>query len=144
MTTTRDELLRIYEQTGTIAVVGASASEDKAAHRIPRYLRSQGYRIIPVNPRGGTIVGEPAVTSLGEIDEPVDVVDVFRPSEETPEIARQAARIGAKVLWLQEGIHSDEAQRIAEEAGMTFISDTCMGHTHYDLFHRDQDDVEGP
>ena len=71
--------------------------------------------------------------------------DDFRPSGETPEIARQAAAIGAKVLWLQEGVHSDEAERIAKEAGMTFVSDTCMGHTHWDLFHEhDRDTAEGP
>jgi predicted CoA-binding protein len=140
-----DEYRKIYEDTKTIAVVGASENPGKAAHGVPAYLRREGYRIIPVNPRGGELFGEPVRTSLSEVDVPVDVVDVFRPAEETPEIARQAAAIGAKVLWLQEGIHSDEAQRIAEEAGMTFISDTCMGHTHFDLFHlQDRDDVEGP
>jgi len=140
-----DEYRRIYGEVKTIAVVGASENPRKPAHGIPAYLQREGYRIIPVNPRGGEILGQPVRTSLAEIGEPVDVVDVFRPAEETPEIARQAAAIGAKVLWLQEGIHSDEAQRIAEEAGMTFISDTCMGHTHFDLFHlQDRDDVEGP
>ena len=130
-----DELRRIYAETKTIAVVGASSDPSKAAFAIPRYLKSQGFRIIPVNPKGGELLGEPVRTSLGEIDEPVDAVDVFRPADETPDIARQAAAIGAKVLWLQEGIHSDEAQRIAEEAGMTFVSDRCMGETHWQLFH---------
>jgi hypothetical protein len=140
-----EEYRRIYTDTKTIAVVGASSNPGKAAYGIPAYLQREGYRIIPVNPRGGELFGEPVRTSLREIGEPVDVVDVFRPAEETPDIARQAAAIGAKVLWLQEGIHSDEAQRIAEEAGMTFISDTCMGHTHWNLFHmHDRDDVEGP
>jgi predicted CoA-binding protein len=140
-----DEFRRIYGEVKTIAVVGASDNPRKAAHGIPAYLKREGYRIIPVNPKGGEMFGEQVRTSLSEIDEPVDVVDVFRPAEETPDIARQAASIGAKVLWLQEGIHSDEAQRIAEDAGMTFISDTCMGHTHWDLFHmNDRDEVEGP
>ena len=140
-----DEYRRIYGEVKTIAVVGASDNPSKAAHGIPAYLRREGYRIIPVNPKGGEMFGEQVRASLEEIDEPVDVVDVFRPAEETPEIARQAAKIGAKVLWLQEGIHSDEAQRIAEEAGMTFVSDTCMGHTHWDLFHvHDREKVEGP
>ena len=125
----------IYGRVKTIAVVGASSDPSKAAFAIPRYLKSQGFRIIPVNPKGGELLGEPVRTSLGEIDEPVDAVDVFRPADETPDIARQAAAIGAKVLWLQEGIHSDEAQRIAEEAGMTFVSDRCMGETHWQLFH---------
>ena len=140
-----DEYRRIYGEVKTIAVVGASENPAKAAHGIPAYLKREGYRIIPVNPKGGEMFGEPVRTSLAEIGEPVDVVDVFRPAEETPDIARQAAAIGAKVLWLQEGIHSDEAQRIAEDAGMTFISDTCMGHTHWDLFHMsDREEVEGP
>ena len=140
-----EQYRKIYGEVKTIAVVGASKNPAKAAHGIPAYLKREGYRIIPVNPAGGEMFGEQARASLSEIDEPVDVVDVFRPAEETPEIARQAAAIGAKVLWLQEGIHSDEAQRIAEEAGMTFVSDTCMGHTHFDLFHlRDRDEVEGP
>jgi predicted CoA-binding protein len=140
-----EQYRRIYGDVKTIAVVGASKNPAKAAHGIPAYLRREGYRIIPVNPAGGEMFGEQARASLSEIDEPVDVVDVFRPAEETPEIARQAAAIGAKVLWLQEGIHSDEAQRIAEEAGMTFVSDTCMGHTHFDLFHAHHaEEVEGP
>jgi predicted CoA-binding protein len=130
-----DDYRDIYGRVKTIAVVGASSDPSKAAFAIPRYLKSQGFRIIPVNPKGGELHGEPVRTSLGEIDEPVDAVDVFRPAEETPDIARQAAAIGAKVLWLQEGIHSDEAQRIAEEAGMTFVSDRCMGETHWRLFH---------
>src|SRR5436190_6386524 len=130
-----EDLKDIYGRVKTIAVVGASSDPSKAAFAIPRYLKSQGFRIIPVNPKGGELLGEPVRTSLGEIDEPVDAVDVFRPADETPDIARQAAAIGAKVLWLQEGIHSDEAQRIAEEAGMTFVSDRCMGETHWQLFH---------
>jgi predicted CoA-binding protein len=133
---TEAEYRKIYADTKTIAVVGASENPRKAAHGIPAYLQREGYR---------EMFGEPARQSLAEIGEPVDVVDVFRPAEETPDIARQAAAIGAKVLWLQEGIHSDEAQRIAEEAGITFVSDTCMGHTHFDLFHvKDRDKVEGP
>ncbi len=84
-------------------MVGASSDPSKAAHRIPLYLQSQGYRIVPVNPRGGELLGERAYRSLTEIDVPVDVVDVFRPAEEAPDIARQAVAIGAKVLWLQEG-----------------------------------------
>jgi uncharacterized protein len=132
-TTLREKLLRIYADTKTIAVVGASADPTKAGHRIPVYLQSQGYRILPVNPRGGELFGERVYNSLAEIDVPVDVVDVFRPSEEAPEIARQAVAIGAKVLWLQLGIASDEAREIAEAAGLTVIMDRCMGATHAQL-----------
>src|SRR5438270_3451834 len=99
-----DRLQRIYRETRTIAVVGASHEPRKAAHRIPAYLQSQGYRIIPVNPRGGELFGETVRRSLAEIDEPIDVVDVFRPSAETPQIARDAVTAGARVLWLQLGI----------------------------------------
>jgi predicted CoA-binding protein len=130
---TKDELRKIYEESKTIAVVGASDNERKPAHTIPRYLQSEGFRIIPVNPRGGEILGEKAYASLAEIDEPIDVVDVFRPSEETPDVARQAVEAGAKVLWLQEGIESQEAERIATEGGLKVVMDRCMGETHYQL-----------
>ena len=86
-----DELRKIYDDVSTIAVVGASANEEKPSFAIPRQLQGLGYRIVPVNPRGGEILGERVYRSLDEVDVPVDVVDVFRPAEETPEIARQAA-----------------------------------------------------
>ncbi len=126
----RESLLRIYAQTRTIAVVGASADASKAAHQVPRYLQSQGYRILPVNPRGGELFSEHVFRSLTEIDVPVNVVEVFRPAQEAPEIARQAIVIGAKVLWLQLGIISEEARRIAEAAGLTVVMNRCMGATH--------------
>jgi predicted CoA-binding protein len=125
-----DELRKIYEETKTIAVVGASDNPQKPAHTIPRYLQRQGYRIIPVNPKGGEILGEKVHASLQEIEEPIDVVDVFRPSEETPDVARSAVEAGAKVLWLQEGISSEEAERIATEGGLRVVMDRCMGATH--------------
>jgi uncharacterized protein len=128
-----DELRTIYEDAKTIAVVGASADETKAAHTIPRYLQRQGYRIIPVNPRGGELLGERVVERLPDVTESVDVVDVFRPSAETPDVARDAVSIGAKVLWLQEGISSEEAERIASEGGLQVVMDRCMGQTHYQL-----------
>jgi len=134
-----DELRRLYGEIKTIAVVGASEREDRPAHEIPAYLQRQGYRIIPVNPRGGELFGEKVYPSLRDVDVPIDAVDVFRPAEETPAIAKDAAAIGAKVLWLQAGIHSDEAQSIAREAGLTFVSDRCMGETHWYLFHSDDD-----
>lgn len=125
-----DELREIYAETKTIAVVGASDNPRKPAHTIPRYLQRQGYRIIPVNPKGGEILGERVYGSLQEIEEPIDVVDVFRPSEETPDVARSAVEAEAKVLWLQEGISSEEAERIASEGGLKVVMDRCMGATH--------------
>jgi predicted CoA-binding protein len=129
----RERLLSIYAEARTIAVVGASVDESKAAHRVPRYLQRQGYHILPVNPRGGELFGERVFRSLSEIDVPVDVVDVFRPAQEAPEIARQAIAIGAKVLWLQVGIVSEEARQIAEAAGLTVVMNRCMGDTHTQL-----------
>ena len=134
MAITDDEALReIYADTKTIAVVGASASEEKAAHTVPRYLQRQGFRVVPVNPRGGEILGEKVYERLTDVPEPVEVVDVFRPSEETPDVAREAVAIGAKVLWLQEGISSEEAERIASEGGLQVVMDRCMGRAHYEL-----------
>ena len=131
--TQNEQLLRIYTHSTTIAVVGASADASKAAHQVPGYLQSQGYRILPVNPRGGEIFGEHVFRSLTEIDVPVDVVEVFRPAQEAPEIARQAVTIGAKVLWLQLGIVSEKARQVAEAAGLTVVMDRCMGATHAQL-----------
>lgn len=126
-----DEVLRqIYADTKTIAVVGASGDETKPGNIIPSYLRSQGFRVIPVNPKGGELFGEAVRGSLEELKGLVDVVDVFRPAEETPEIAKQAVAIGAKVLWLQAGIYSEEAEKIARDGGLEVVMDICMGATH--------------
>ncbi len=130
---TEDELKKIYSDTKTIAVVGISADEAKPSNSVPAYLQDQGFRIIPVNPRGGEILGEDVYESLDKVEAQVDVVDVFRPAEEAPEVARQAAAIGAKVLWLQEGIVSEEAAKIGEEAGMAVVMDRCMRATHRQL-----------
>lgn len=126
----RERLAGILAEAKTIAVVGASADPSKPAHAIPRYLQRQGYRILPVNPRGGELLGEPVARSLAEVDGPIDVVEVFRPAEEAPRIAREAVEVGAKVLWLQLGIVSQEARQVAEAAGLTVVMDRCMGETH--------------
>ncbi|HVE76816.1 MAG TPA: CoA-binding protein [Actinomycetota bacterium] len=125
-----EEFAEIFGQIKTIAVVGASDDEAKPSHKIPLYLQRQGYRIIPVNPSDEEVLGEKAYKSLEEIPEPVDAVDVFRPSNEAAGIARSAALIGAKVLWLQSGISSQEAADIASDAGMQIVMDECMGATH--------------
>jgi predicted CoA-binding protein len=129
----RQKLLPIFDATRTIAVVGASGDITKASFRIPKYLQSQGYQIRPVNPHGGLILGEPVARSLAEVEGPVDVVDVFRPADEAPQIARDAVAIGAKVLWLQAGIESEEARQVAEAAGLTVVMNRCMGTTHGEL-----------
>lgn len=130
---TKDELIRIYGSYNDIAVVGASTDENKPAHRIPRYMKSQGYNIIPVSPRGGELFDAKVYPSLEEIEGSVDIVDVFRPAEEAPGIAKDAVSIGAKVLWLQEGISSEEAASIAARAGLLVVMDRCIGATHGQL-----------
>ena len=115
----------ILERAKTIAVVGASRDPDKAAGSVPAGLQRRGFRIIPVNPYADTLFGEKVYRSLLEIPDHVDLVDVFRPSEEAPGIARQAAAIGAKALWLQLDLRSEEARQIAEAAGMDYVEDEC-------------------
>lgn len=117
----------ILENSTTVAVVGISADLAKHSGRIPAGLQERGFDIIPVNPNDDEILGRRTYASLDEVQEQVDVVNVFRPADEAPGIARQAVKIGAKALWLQSGIKSPEAKQIAEEAGMGYIEDHCMG-----------------
>ncbi|MGH2774897.1 MAG: CoA-binding protein [Actinomycetota bacterium] len=116
----------ILESSNSVATVGASTNPNKAAGGVPQHLKTIGFHIIPVNPHASEIFGERSFESLLDVDEQVDIVQVFRPSEEAPDIARQAVQIGAKVLWLQLGITSAEARRIADDAGIVFIEDRCM------------------
>jgi predicted CoA-binding protein len=109
----------------TIAVVGASRDPDKAGGSVPEGLQRRGFRIIPINPYAETLFGEKVYRSLLEVPEKIDLVDVFRPAADAPEIARQAVQIGAKALWLQEDIRSPEARAIAEAAGMDYVEDEC-------------------
>ena len=127
---THEELLRIFAQPKTIAVVGASSTVGKPGHDIPRYLQSQGYRIVPVNPRGGEILGERAFESLRDVDVLIDVVEVFRPPEEALAVARDAIAVGAKVLWFQKDTDSEEGVAAASEAGLMVVTERCMGVTH--------------
>ncbi len=96
-------------------------------------MQAHGYRIVPVNPNESEILGEPAFPSLGEVPDDVDIVDVFRPANEAPAIAQAAIEMGARCLWLQTGIVSDEAREIAEAGGLTVVMDLCIGITHGDL-----------
>jgi uncharacterized protein len=125
------ELRILLGDAGTIAVVGLSSKRDRPSFGVAKYLQDHGYRIVPVNPNEHEVLGEDAFPSLTAIpkDLAIDVVDVFRRSEATPDIARQAVEIGAKVLWLQEGIVNDEAYRIASEAGLEVIMGVCIRST---------------
>lgn len=130
---TDPDLGKILKGSATIAVVGASTNEKKAANRIPRWLLNAGFTVIPVNPSADEILGQKVYKSLADIPVPVDIVDVFRPSEEAAGVAEQAAAIGAKTLWLQMGITSEEAKSIAEKAGMNYVEDNCLGVTVNEL-----------
>ena len=122
-----DPAVQVLEDAHTVAVVGLSADPTKYSHAVPAYLQSIGYRIIPVHPSAETLLGERVYRSLSDIDEPVDLVAVYRPSSEAPEITEQAVRIGARAVWLQEDIVSTSAERVAEAAGLILVQDQCMG-----------------
>ena len=115
----------ILASANTIAVVGLSRDPAKAAHGVPATLQAHGFRIIPVHPSATELLGEKVYRSLKDIPEPVDLVDVFRPSAEAAGIAAEAVAIGAKALWLQQGIVSAEARRIAQDAGLEYVEDRC-------------------
>ena len=117
----------VLEGARTIAVVGASRDPYKAGGSVPASLQRRGFRIIPINPFAETLFGERVYRSLLDVPEKVDLVDVFRPAADAPEIARQAAAIGAASFWLQLDIRSQEARRIAEAAGMDYVEDECTG-----------------
>jgi uncharacterized protein len=117
---------RILTTYGTITVVGASGNPAKAAHGVPALMQRHGWRIIPVNPRGGMILGEQAYPMLAEVPEPVGLVNVFRPSSQAADVARQAVAAGATALWLQLGIVSAEARAIAEAAGLLYVENRCV------------------
>ena len=119
----------ILEASTVIAVVGASRDPYKAGGSVPVGLQQRGFRIIPINPYADTLFGERVYRSLAEVPEKIDLVDVFRPAADAPEIARQAVAIGAKALWLQLDIRSDEARRIAEAGGLDYVEDECTAVT---------------
>jgi hypothetical protein len=125
------ELRAILGEAETIAVVGLSSRPDRDSYDVAEFLQDRGYRIVPINPKETGVLGEPAYPSLVEVpdDVRIDVVDVFRRAEDTPLIAEQAVARGAKMLWLQDGIVSEEARRIAEDAGMTVVMDDCIKRT---------------
>lgn len=120
----------ILAEARTIALVGASPRPERPSNGVMRYLLANGYRVIPVRPHRREVLGIPCVDSVLEIDEPVDLVDVFRRAEFCPEVAEQAAAAGAGALWLQLGIVSPEARRIAEEAGMDYVENACTAIVH--------------
>jgi signal transduction histidine kinase/predicted CoA-binding protein len=130
-TTMSDEKLsQILESTKTIAVVGISDKPDQVNHTVPKYLQSQGYKIIPINPSLQEVLGEKAYPDLISVKVPIDVVEIFRRNEAVPGIVDQAIEVGAKVIWMQEGVINEFAADSAREAGLDVVMDTCMRATH--------------
>ena len=141
------EIKEILSSSKTIAMVGVSSEkkgEDpknlkrKPANVVMKYMQDFGYKVIPVNPfaKGEVINGETVIDDIENISIPVDIVDVFRPSKETPAIAKKAAKIGSKVLWLQYGIHNDDAKKISENLNLKYVSDKCIKQEYQKLFQK--------
>lgn len=116
----------ILTEFATITVVGLSSDPVKSAHSVPAAMQAYGWRIIPVNPHADRLLGEQVYRTLNDVPEPVGFVNVFRPSDQAPDIARQAVAAGAKALWLQLGIFSAEAREIAERNGLLYVEDRCL------------------
>ena len=142
-----NEIKKILENSKTIAMIGVSSEkkgEDpknlkrKPANVVMKYMQSFGYKVIPVNPfaKGELINGETVIDDIENISIPVDIVDVFRPSKETPAIAEKSSKIGSKVLWLQYGIHNDEAKKISENSNIKYISDKCIKQEYQKIFQK--------
>ena len=126
-----DQMLKdILLSTKTIASVGVSSNPGKESYGIVHYLKSQGYRIIPVNPTADEVLGERSYPDLESIPEKIDVVQVFRKAEDVPPVVESAIKVGAKTVWMQEGIVNEEAAQKAREAGLQVVMDACMRVTH--------------
>jgi uncharacterized protein len=125
------DLRSILGAARTVAVAGLSSKPDRPSYEVAGFLQERGHRIVPVNPNETEVLGERSYASLLDVpaEIPIEIVDVFRRAEETPSIAEEAVRRGAKVLWLQQGIVNEEARRVAEEAGLTVIMGVCIKTT---------------
>ncbi len=124
---------KILNSSQVIAMVGLSPRPDRPSYQVASYLKEQGYRIIPVNPSKKEILGEPCHPDLVSIPEMVDVVDIFRHSEEVPAIVEEAIKIGVKAVWMQEGVLNEKAAIRAEKAGLMVVMDKCIGKEHRKL-----------
>ena len=125
-----ETMAELLKQAKSIAVVGCSPNPERTSHQIAQFLIDRGYRVYPVHPATREILGLPAYPDLASLPEPVDIVDVFRRAEHTPEVARQAVAAGAKALWLQQGIVSEEAWKIATDGGLNCVMDRCIAVMH--------------
>jgi hypothetical protein len=130
---TSEELRRILRTYKTVAVVGLSDRPDRDSHRVAAYLQQHGYRIVPVNPNVATVLGEPAYPGLRAVPVPVEVVDIFRKPDAVPEIVEDAIAMGARVIWMQEGIAHNAAADRARAAGLEVVMNKCMLKEHRKL-----------
>jgi uncharacterized protein len=121
-----EDLYKILKEARVIAMVGASSNPSRPSYDVMKALQEAGYKVIPVNPNEEVILGEKAYASLSDIPEKIDIVDVFRRPEHTPQIAQDAVKIGARVLWLQLGISNQEAAQIARAGNLTVVMDLCI------------------
>lgn len=128
-----DEQIREILSLNKIAVVGMSKNSSKAAHYVPKYLSENGYDITPVNPTTDEILGKKCYHHVSEIEEEIDIVDIFRPSDQVLSVIQEAIKKKPKVIWLQEGIHNSEAEELARKAGITVVFNRCMLAEHQRL-----------
>ena len=128
-----DEIKQIFSLKN-VAVIGMSRHPEKAAHFVPKYLSEQGFNILPINPTSSEILNKKCYSSVTEVDEPIDIVDVFRPSDQVLPFVKEAIKMKPKVIWLQEGIHNQEAEELARKEGIKVVFNRCMLAEHQRLF----------
>jgi len=128
-----DEIKQIFSLKN-VAVIGMSKHPEKAAHFVPKYLLEQGFNILPINPTSSEILNKKCYSSVTEVDEPIDIVDVFRPSDQVLPVVEQAITMKPKVIWLQQGIHNPEAEELARKEGIKVVFNRCMLAEHQRLF----------
>jgi len=128
-----NEIKEIYSLKN-VAVIGISKNQEKAAHYVPKYLAENGYNIIPINPNSDEILNKKCFPNINDVDESIDIVDVFRPSDQVLPFVKDAIKKKPKVIWLQEGIHNTEAEELARKEGITVVFNRCMLAEHQRLF----------
>ena len=129
-----DEQIKEIFSLKNVAVIGMSKNQGKAAHYVPKYLSENGFDITPVNPTTDEILDKKCYPSVDKIDKPIDIVDVFRPSDQVLPVVKEAIKIKPKVIWLQEGIHNPEAEELARKEGIKVVFNRCMLAEHQRLF----------
>ena len=129
-----DEQIKEIFSLKNVAVIGMSKNQGKAAHYVPKYLSENGYDITPVNPTADEILNKKCYPTVDKIDKPIDIVDVFRPSDQVLPVVKEAIKIKPKVIWLQEGIHNAEAEELARKEGIKVVFNRCMLAEHQRLF----------